>query len=365
MELHLVGGFLGSGKTTAILEAARQLVDKSLRVGIITNEQGKHLVDTAFFRASGIPALEVTGGCICCNLNDFEERIAEITTKFDPQVLFAESVGSCTDLVATVIKPLSDYQKTSAHPASLSVFTDSRMLLRYLHGMELPFSEGITYIFEKQIEEASLLIVNKIDLLPLEDAQNLMRLAELRYPDKKILPQNSLKPAHVAEWLTFIRTISHSSSQASLDISYDLYAKGEASFAWVDREYEIVFSDPEQIRFIADWIELIVSKLESEKYKIAHLKFLITDDKINLKFNLTSQDTLEEKISALKAQLNQFKHNDLHLTLNLMVEGDIRQVDSLVDSIFQKVNAENQVSVKEIERFSRTPGFPKPTKRIA
>jgi G3E family GTPase len=62
MQLHLVGGFLGSGKTTAILEAARLLIERGQRVGIITNEQGKHLVDSGFLRASGLPALEVTGG---------------------------------------------------------------------------------------------------------------------------------------------------------------------------------------------------------------------------------------------------------------------------------------------------------------
>lgn len=364
MELHLVGGFLGSGKTTAILEAARLLVDKGLRVGIITNEQGKHLVDTAFLNASGIPALEVTGGCICCNLNDFEERIAEITTKFNPQVLFAESVGSCADLVATVIKPLSDYHKTSAHPASLTVFSDSRMLLRYLRGLELPFSDGITYIFEKQIEETSLLIANKIDLLPPEDAQEMIQLAESRYPDKLIRPQNSLVSAHVAEWLSIIQSLSYSSPQASLDISYDIYAKGEARFAWVDREYMITFSEIEQIRSIAGWVELVARKLETEKFRIAHLKFLIADGGNNLKFNLTSEDNLGEKITTLITQLEQFKHKDLRLIFNLMVEGDTAQADSIVDSVFQNAKIENKIVIKEFKRFSRTPGYPKPIMRI-
>jgi len=365
MELHLVGGFLGSGKTTAILEAARLLMDKGLHVGIITNEQGKHLVDTAFLNASGIPALEVTGGCICCNLDDFEERIAEITTKFNPQVLFAESVGSCADLVATVIKPLSDYHKTSAHPASLTVFSDSRMLLRYLRGMELPFSDGITYIFEKQIEETNLLIANKIDLLPSEDARDMVRLAKQRYPDKQIYPLNSLVSSDVAEWLSLIRSISHSSPQSSLDISYDIYAKGEARFVWVDREYKITFTDIKQIRSIAGWVEMITRKLKTEKYKIAHLKFLVTDGMDNLKFNLTSLDNLGDKISTLTAQLDHFNRKELKLIFNLMVEGDTAQVDSIIDSIFQRANVEDQVNIKEIECFSRTPGYPKPSMRIS
>jgi len=38
MQLHIIGGFLGSGKTTAIIGAARYLADKGLHVGVITND---------------------------------------------------------------------------------------------------------------------------------------------------------------------------------------------------------------------------------------------------------------------------------------------------------------------------------------
>jgi G3E family GTPase len=38
-----VGGFLGAGKTTALVAAARELIRRGLRVGIITNDQGGSL----------------------------------------------------------------------------------------------------------------------------------------------------------------------------------------------------------------------------------------------------------------------------------------------------------------------------------
>ncbi|MCG3209511.1 MAG: hypothetical protein FOGNACKC_03138 [Anaerolineae bacterium] len=41
MKLHLAGGFLGSGKTTTIIGAAKQLLAHGQRVGVITNDQGK------------------------------------------------------------------------------------------------------------------------------------------------------------------------------------------------------------------------------------------------------------------------------------------------------------------------------------
>ena len=74
MDLHVVGGFLGSGKTTAIIGAAKELIRRGKKVGIITNDQGKYLVDTAFFRAENIPTMEVTGGCFCCNFHEFHDN---------------------------------------------------------------------------------------------------------------------------------------------------------------------------------------------------------------------------------------------------------------------------------------------------
>ncbi|MEI8376830.1 MAG: GTP-binding protein, partial [Planctomycetota bacterium] len=47
-RLILVGGFLGAGKTTMLWEASRRLVERGLRVGLITNDQAPELVDTAF-----------------------------------------------------------------------------------------------------------------------------------------------------------------------------------------------------------------------------------------------------------------------------------------------------------------------------
>lgn len=40
MKLFLIGGFLGSGKTTAIQQACVELLKEEIKVGVITNDQG-------------------------------------------------------------------------------------------------------------------------------------------------------------------------------------------------------------------------------------------------------------------------------------------------------------------------------------
>jgi G3E family GTPase len=116
MNLHIVGGFLGSGKTTAIINASRRIMARGRTVGVITNDQGKYLVDTAFVRASGIPAVEVIGGCFCCNYDDLQARLDQLRDSARPDTIFAESVGSCADIVATVLKPLIELRAPGGLP---------------------------------------------------------------------------------------------------------------------------------------------------------------------------------------------------------------------------------------------------------
>src|SRR5690554_4272463 len=61
----MVGGFLGAGKTTALLRLAEYLTARGRRVGLITNDQSSGLVDTALVDARGYPVQEITGGCFC------------------------------------------------------------------------------------------------------------------------------------------------------------------------------------------------------------------------------------------------------------------------------------------------------------
>jgi G3E family GTPase len=75
MKLILTGGFLGSGKTTAIQQACSILLKENNTIAVITNDQGKELVDSKFIDSFSIPVKEVTKGCFCCNYNDLLQNI--------------------------------------------------------------------------------------------------------------------------------------------------------------------------------------------------------------------------------------------------------------------------------------------------
>src|SRR5579875_2465759 len=103
--LVFVGGFLGAGKTTLIARAATILEGRGLRVAVITNDQDDGSVDAQFTAARGMQAQESAGGCVCCRFSDLLDA-ADRFKAYDPDVIFAEPVGSCIDLSATILQPL-------------------------------------------------------------------------------------------------------------------------------------------------------------------------------------------------------------------------------------------------------------------
>jgi len=355
MNLHLVGGFLGSGKTTAIIQAAKILMGRGQRVGVITNDQGKYLVDTAFVRLADLPAVEVAGGCFCCHYDDLNERLDQLIAQVQPQVIFAESVGSCADIVATVIKPLVNLTRGSVVPASFSVFADSRLLLRRLRGQEMPFSDDVVYIFDQQIEEAGLLVANKADLPLPQDLIDIESRVAQRYPGKPYLLQSSLTPEGVWTWVNLIQSGGVKLPQQSLLIDYKRYAAGEAGLAWLDQQVQLEVPDGTGKAVVESFIRRLLVELAGRGAEIGHIKLLIKAGEEQAKLSVPS---LPEP--GWEAQIPVLRGCQISLLVNARVETSVEELVGLLRDALQLpcVRADFQAG----EAFH--PTEPKPTHRI-
>src|SRR5688572_23475941 len=162
----MIGGFLGAGKTTALLKLAEHLTSHGRRVGLITNDQSSGLVDTTLASSQGYPVEEITGGCFCCRFNSLTTAAERLTESARPDVFLAEPVGSCTDLRASVQYPLRRLYGDEYRIAPLSVLVDPIRALRIL-GVESGkgFSDKVLYVYGKQLEEAEIIVINKSELL--------------------------------------------------------------------------------------------------------------------------------------------------------------------------------------------------------
>ena len=153
----MIGGFLGAGKTTAVSKLAAHLAASGSRVGLITNDQGRELVDTRMLRSQGFATEEIAGGCFCCRFSSLVEAAARLTAETQPDVFIAEPVGSCTDLVATVLRPLVQFYGEHYELAPLTVLLDASRSLD-------DFSADVRYLYHQQVAEAEILLLSKSDL---------------------------------------------------------------------------------------------------------------------------------------------------------------------------------------------------------
>lgn len=277
-KLVLVGGFLGAGKTTLLIETGRRLAARGLRVGLVTNDQGELLVDTALTTDAQIPVTEVAGGCFCCRFPDLIKALRRLQQTVEPDVILAEPVGSCTDLVATVLRPLNYYYGEQFTLAPLTVLVGSDQNPN-------EFSPKVRYLHEKQMAEAEWLLLSKADLL--DAAPRDQRLAELRdaYPAAKVLgistrePQPStLDPSAASEvdsldaWLTAILE-TPGALDKTLELDYATYGEAEAELGWLNLRGTA--SSPEPFTphlWLEEMLDGIAHGLQRQDAPIAHMK---------------------------------------------------------------------------------------------
>jgi G3E family GTPase len=358
----MVGGFLGAGKTTALLRLAEHFSAQGRRVGLITNDQSHGLVDTAMVNASGYPVEEITGGCFCCRFNSLTDAAQRLTRDARPDVFLAEPVGSCTDLRATVQYPLRQMYGDDYRVAPLSVLVDPMRAARMI-GLETgrTFSPKVQYIYEKQLEEADLIVINKSDLLSAEQRQSLAGALQVRFPDAEVVTVSARTGENLDRW--FSRLIGSLAARPSMDVDYDTYAEGEALLGWVNATCRVTspapFDGNECLRAIAARIQ---PALAAKGFEVAHFKMTLSPDTGNdlAVLNLVTIDGRAESPHRLADEVT-----DGELLLNLRAEGDPGDLHTIAMTALQATAhaAGIALTIEHSEHFR--PGRPVPTHRMA
>ncbi len=189
---------------------------------------------------------EITGGCFCCRADELAGALKEMQASEDkPDVFIAEPVGSCTDLVATVLLPLEQNYGQTFRRAPMSVVIDAKRAWGHYFGTGRAagnsFSKDVAYIYLKQLEEAELLVVNKLDLLkPAQQEKLLTRLAQ-DWPGKRVLSISARSGEGCEAWLDLLLE-EETQPKALMDVDYERYAIGEALMGWFNAKLRVEVS---------------------------------------------------------------------------------------------------------------------------
>jgi G3E family GTPase len=94
IELDVISGFLGAGKTTLANALLAHYIEAWERAVYIVNEFGETDTDAALLRSEGFSAVTLPGGCICCTLRaDLALALRDIIDTFAPTKIVFETSG--------------------------------------------------------------------------------------------------------------------------------------------------------------------------------------------------------------------------------------------------------------------------------
>jgi G3E family GTPase len=178
IPVNIISGFLGAGKTTAIIKLM-QFVPAGKQWAVIVNEFGKISIDGKTVLDSGAEpgqVYNIQGGCICCTAERFFHTQLEAVVqsgKFHRIIIEPSGLGGL-DMVLSIIKQHEKLEK--AHALCM---VDLKMFERPALKRNM--------LYKSQIDAADAVVFSKLDLIAQEqECQRLVENFTSQHPEKTI-----------------------------------------------------------------------------------------------------------------------------------------------------------------------------------
>ena len=155
IELYLITGFLGSGKTTCINNLLNRY--KNEKIGIIVNEFGSESIDGKLIKYNGVNMCELSNGSIFCQCikDDFITALGDFLD-FDISILFIEASGLADHSnIRTILNTIEKVKGKAYDYVGSICIVDAVYFLQQV---------DLLPVLGRQVQYSNIIVVNKIDL---------------------------------------------------------------------------------------------------------------------------------------------------------------------------------------------------------
>ncbi|MFT5176167.1 MAG: G3E family GTPase [Gammaproteobacteria bacterium] len=176
LAVTVIGGYLGVGKTTLVNRLLRDA--NGLRLAVLVNEFGELPIDGDLIEAEDGNVISIAGGCVCCSYgNDLLMALIDLA-KLRPRpdhVLLEASGVALPGAIAASIGLLQDYVTDAVIVLADAETVRERASDRYM---------GDTV--ERQLNDADLIVLNKIDLVAAHTGEATLAWLTERFPQARV-----------------------------------------------------------------------------------------------------------------------------------------------------------------------------------
>jgi G3E family GTPase len=178
LPVTVVGGYLGTGKTTLVNHLLRSADGR--RIAVLVNDFGTTPIDRDLIVAADGETLEISGGCVCCSYGSdlMETLMALPRQRPDVERVVLEASGvALPGMVANAVTLLEPYRIDA-----IVVVADAESVERQAADAYL----GDT--IQRQLAAADLIVLNRCDLVAGPSRDRTMAWLAERAPDARIVP---------------------------------------------------------------------------------------------------------------------------------------------------------------------------------
>lgn len=364
IEFIPFSGFLGAGKTTTLVAAARLLEGQGRTAAVITNDQGTDLVDTRVARTDVSHVGEVTGGCFCCRFEDLVDVLRQVVDGTGVDTVLAESVGSCTDLQATVVRPMRKYYGDKFRVAPLTTVVDPLRYTAFQRAMDRSdVSSDLVYLFDKQLTEADVIACNKTDLISAAKLADVVSSLQQSYPSAVVVPYSARSGSGLAD-LVAAWTDTTSRFSTNLEIDYDRYANAEAGLAWLNQSAALTATTGDPGTFDGDrWASELLTHLgrtcDDAGALVGHVKVAVDSPAGSAKVSMVGDGRRPHTDLAIGAPVKQAV-----ATVNARVLCEPDVLDRAVAAAMRHADQVTGANSAPADATSFKPGYPTPIHRL-